>query len=232
MPSNAPHPSKAPTPAENRLAPVAADRIAVSRLKGDLPPSILDRYLIEHDGHGRAERFFRDHRAAEPAFRDAGRALVAAQAYPDVVADMLKVARHRGWTDIRVQGETAFKREVWIQAQALDIAVKGHRPTERDRQAAGVPAKSRDIDRQARPKDRPPPSETPDLEARMRLAGTIVRALVADPAARARLFDRAWARAEAHLEHGLRFRAPPQPERPTPSRGADRDERGRSRGRG
>ncbi|WP_298702081.1 hypothetical protein [uncultured Brevundimonas sp.] len=70
--------------AESRLTPSGPGRATVSRTKGDLPPSILDRYLIEHDGRGRAERFFRDHRADQPAFRDAGRALTAASAYPDV----------------------------------------------------------------------------------------------------------------------------------------------------
>jgi acetolactate synthase regulatory subunit len=232
MPRPGPRPGKtSPTPAENRLAPAAADRADVSRLKGDLPASILDRYLIEHDSRGRAERFFRDHRAARPAFRDAGRALIAAQPYPDVVVDMLRIARHRGWTDIRVRGETAFKREVWIQAQALDIAVEGHRPTERDRQAVGVPAKSRGIDGETRPRDRQPPPGTLDLEARMRLAGTVVRALIADPAARARLLDRAWTRAEAHLEHGQRFRSAPRPERSAGSREIDLGGRDRRRDR-
>lgn len=62
--------------------------------KGDLPEAVLDRYLIERDRLGRPERFFREHRALEPMFRDRG--LVSARAYADAVADMLKIARHRG----------------------------------------------------------------------------------------------------------------------------------------
>ncbi|MDI1281715.1 LPD7 domain-containing protein [Brevundimonas sp.] len=213
-------------PAESRLTPAGPDRATVSRIKGDLPPSILDRYLIEHDGRGRAERFFRDHRADAPAFRDAGRALTAASAYPDVVADMLTIARHRGWTQVRVEGDPAFRREVWVQAQAMDIAVQGYRPTERDRQAGGARTTARDPDR-PRPTERPfVPS--PPLEARMRLAAAAVQTLVADPAARTRLLERAWARAAAHLERGHAFRPPPDLER-SPTR--DRPDADRRRKR-
>lgn len=208
-------PDRTPTdPAPNRLAP-SGQPAAVSRFKGDLPPSLLDRYLIEHDRRGRAERFFRDHRAAEPAFRDAGRALVAATAYPDVVADMLKIARHRGWAEVRVQGDAAFKREVWVQAQALDITVKGHRPSERDRQAAGQPARTPDRET-ARARDGQEPRRAADLEDRLRRAAVVVRGLIADPEVRARLLARAWSRAEAHLERAAARR--PRPEPPGPVR--------------
>jgi len=94
----------------NTLAPARSRRDATSdrsTLKGDVPAALLDRYLIERDRQSRAERFYRDHRATEPAFRDAGRALVTAHAYPDIVADMLKVAQHRGWTRIAVRGDEA-----------------------------------------------------------------------------------------------------------------------------
>lgn len=218
-------PDKTPTdPAPNRLAP-SGQPAAMSRLKGDLPPTLLDRYLIEHDRRGRAERFFRDHRAAEPAFRDAGRALVAATAYPDVVADMLKIARHRGWTEVRVHGDAAFKREVWIQAQALDITVKGHRPGERDRQAAGQPANARDRQTGRAPDD-PAPLRAADLEDRLRRAAVVVRGLIGDPEARARLLARAWSRAAEHLERNAPVRTrsePPGPVRIDAGRRRDRD---------
>ncbi|WP_420469958.1 LPD7 domain-containing protein [Brevundimonas sp. FT23042] len=108
--------------------------------KGDVPSSVLDRYLIERDRRGRAERFFRDHRAAAPAFRDQGRRLETSRAYPDTISDMLKIAEHRGWRRIRVEGEADFRRDVWIQARARGLEVDGYRPRERDRQAAGEPA--------------------------------------------------------------------------------------------
>jgi hypothetical protein len=123
-------------------------------------------------------------------FRDRGGSLVSAQAYPDAVADMLKIARHRGWDQIRVTGDPAFRREVWIQAQALGLEVRGHRPRERDRQAAGQDRPSRDPD-VARPRS---PAEP--LADRLARAAVVVARLIPDPAAQSRLLERAWARAE------------------------------------
>ena len=165
----------------NRLGP-APKTSRRSTAKGDVPESLLDRYLIERDRQGRAEGFFRDHRSERPLFRDRGGSLVSDQAYPDAVVDMLKIARHRGWNRIRVSGDAAFRREVWIQAQSLGLEVAGHRPRDRDRQAAGHP-----------PLD-PSPSRS-DLHDRLARASVVVRRLIADPAAQARLIAGALERA-------------------------------------
>ncbi len=103
--------SRAETAAANRVGPApVAGRPPRSTARGDLPEALLDRYLVERDRQGRPERFFRDHRAAEPMFRDRGRSLVSSHAYPDAIADMLKIARHRGWDQVRVTGDPAFRR--------------------------------------------------------------------------------------------------------------------------
>lgn len=148
-----------------------------SLTKGDLPQSVLDRYLIERDLRGRPERFYRDHRTPDPAFRDSGRRLSTDGAYPDTVADMLKVARHRGWGRLKVEGEEAFRREVWIQARSMGLQVQGYRPRDRDRAAAGQP------DAQ---------SET---RRRLQKASSVVRSLITDPDAQRRLISRAVTRA-------------------------------------
>lgn len=157
----------------NRIGPErarAGEAKARSTLKGDVPQPILDRYLIERDLRGRAERFYRDHRTLDPAFSDTGRRLSAGQAYPDTIADMLKVARHRGWTRLKVEGDEAFRREVWIQARAQGLDVSGYRPRDRDRQAAGQP---------------------PDRGTRLMRAVAVVRALIPDIDAQRRLLDHA-----------------------------------------
>jgi len=179
-----------PTPAAappNTLTPGRSRRDDTgdrSTAKGDVPAALLDRYLIERDRQGRAERFFRDHRATEPAFRDTGRALATTHAYPDVVADMLKVAQHRGWTRITVRGDEAFRRDVWIQGQALGLEVSGYRARSRDRQAAGeAPQAIRDREAASRP------------AVRLRMAAAVVRAVVTDPEAQRRLLEYAAVRA-------------------------------------
>lgn len=171
-----------PRPANaRRIGPAASvDRERLSRSKGDVPDTVMDRYLVERDLRGRAERFYRDHRADQPQFRDRGGSLSTDHAYPDAVADMLRIAQHRGWSRIRVSGDEAFRREVWIQAGRLGLEVSGHRPRDRDRQAAGVPRADRDL---------------PDRLAR---AAVVVARLIPDPAAQTRLIERALNRARSH----------------------------------
>lgn len=181
-------------PASPNRVSAASGRAGGSRsvVKGDVPEAVLDRYLVERDRRGRPERFFRDHRTDEPMFRDRGGSLTSSRAYPDAIADMLRIARHRGWTQVRVAGDEGFRREVWIQAQALGLEVRGHRPRERDRQAAG----------QERP--RPAAPERADLGERLARAAVVVVRLVPDPAVQARLLERAWARFDRIREPGKR----------------------------
>ncbi|MGH7025942.1 LPD7 domain-containing protein [Brevundimonas sp.] len=165
---------------DNRLGPDRTrrgEKTERSTLKGDLPPALLDRYLIERDRQGRPEAFFRDPRATEPAFRDHGRRLSTPHAYPDTITDMLKVARHRGWTRLRVEGEETFRRDVWIQARAQGLEVSGYRARERDRQAAGETPRV--------------PNAAMDLDRRLKMAAVVVRNLVSEPEAQRRLLNRA-----------------------------------------
>lgn len=179
----------------NRLAPAPGVQTSARRSldKGDIPTQVLDRYLIERDRQGRPERFYRDNKTSTPMFRDHGRSLSTRLNYPDAVSDMIKVARHRGWDQIRVAGDEGFRREVWVQAKALGMDVKGYKPTERDRQAGAVrdvPTSTGSAPRKAglaREAD-------PSMKRRMDMAGVVVRTLIADPAAQARLLDRAMAR--------------------------------------
>ncbi len=93
--------------------------------------------------------------------------------YPDTVADMLRVAQHRGWTRLKVDGDDAFRREVWIQGRAMGLNIKGYQPRDRDRQAAGEPASRR------------------PLEERLRMASVVIQNLIPDPEAQRRLLTHA-----------------------------------------
>ncbi|WP_312572934.1 LPD7 domain-containing protein [Brevundimonas sp.] len=179
-------------PGENSLAPTPTrGGPARSRTRGDAPQAILDRYLIERDRQGRPTAFFRDHRAKDPMFRDEGKRLSSDHTYPDTISDMLKIAQHRGWTVVRASGDEAFRREAWIQARALGLEVKGYRPRDRDRQAAGETR----LDRSQR-NDREQQSDA-RLHARLRDAAVVVRRLVSDPGVAASLMERALERMRA-----------------------------------
>src|SRR3989344_8066487 len=176
----------------NRLVPqpgASGERRSLD--KGDVPTQLLDRYLIERDRRGRAERYYRDHKAADPVFRDHGRALSSLHAYPDTVASMLRVAQHRNWSQIKVSGDEAFRREVWVQGRSLGLEVAGYKPSERDRQAANEP-ESAAGGRAATERRKEPSPEA--VKRRLEMAAVVVRTLIADPAAQARLMERAWAR--------------------------------------
>ncbi|WP_313553114.1 LPD7 domain-containing protein [Brevundimonas sp.] len=199
---------------ENAVSPSPRKRTdGRSTTKGEIPTSILDRYLIERDRQGRPERFYRDHRAVDPIFRDEGKRLVTRQAYPDAVADMLKVAQHRGWTQVRVSGDETFRREAWVQARALGLDVKGYQPRDRDRQAAG--------DKVREPPTGPDRSTDPSAisaERRLKEAAIVVRRLITDPAAQARLIEYAYQRARDVLPGQARRRHADQPRHPESDR--------------
>lgn len=168
-------------PQPNRIAPAREDGRASRRI-GDVPATVLSRYLVEREGLERRLAFYRDARERAPRFIDHGGRLSAPEAYPDAVRDMLRIARHRGWAAVRVEGAAAFRREVWLQGRALGMEVHGHRPSPRDRQAAGEPL--------------PSPGRTDARTAeRLERAMIVVRGLVRDPAARDRLLDHALRRA-------------------------------------
>lgn len=202
--------SRTPGTRANRVTPQAASTSERRSLdKGDVPTQLLDRYLVERDRQGRPERYYRDHKTADPAFRDHGRALSSPQAYPDSVAAMLRIAQHRGWARIKVAGDDAFRREVWVQARTLGLEIAGYKPTERDRQAANVSPEQNTEGRASREKE---PSRD-DVKRRLKMAAVVVRTLIADPAAQARLMQRAWSRVQPEADRPHNVAAKKQHER-------------------
>lgn len=184
----------------NRIFLVSRTRAA---LKADLPPDLIGRYYT--DGRSRPGLgFFRDREARRPVIRDLGRALDTWRTDPVTVRDMLKIAQHRGWVSLQVQGDLAFRRAVWGQAQALGLDVRGYQPSERDVQANPMIARpAADL------APRVPLSERTD-RAGQRFA--VLR--VAETLAAARIADRTL---QGSLLMALRERA--QMTRATPARG-------------
>jgi len=159
-----------------------------SGVPGDLPDPLADRYFTE-PARGGTLRLYRHATGQVPALEDAGRRLTARRNDPHLVADLVAIARHRGWTDLRVTGAPAFRREVWLQASLAGLEVRGHRPTARDRQDLDRRARraERDGDRSAA--RRPPRAAglTPEAARRLEIIRLVLQARALDPQVRARL---------------------------------------------
>ncbi|MBR5675236.1 MAG: hypothetical protein IKX14_02200, partial [Neisseriaceae bacterium] len=66
------------------------------------------------------------------AFSDKGNKLSTSKSDQQTVADMLQVAKAKGWTTVKLRGSKEFKRQAYIEAAAMGFAVKGYSPTPQD----------------------------------------------------------------------------------------------------
>lgn len=197
-------------PVANSLAPGVRNR---STAEGDVPEALRRRYYVDGRG-GAGLGFYPDATVKAPAFRDAGRQLVAARNDPNAIRDMTAIARHRGWTIVVAKGEAGFRREAWLAGRAVGLEVRGYRPTERDIQEL-----DRRIDRRLSRETRSGRTEpstgertrTSDPEgdrgarSRLRAVETVVRARVSERSAQERIIAQARGRIADWLERGARF---------------------------
>nr|WP_313040742.1 LPD7 domain-containing protein [Brevundimonas diminuta] len=197
-------------PIANSLAPGVRNR---STAEGDVPETLRRRYYVDGRG-GAGLGFYADATVKAPAFRDAGRQLVAARNDPNAIRDMTAIARHRGWTIVVAKGEAGFRREAWLSGRAVGLEVRGYRPTERDIQEL-----DRRIDRRLAREARSgragagndERTRTPDPEgdrgarSRLRAVETVVRARVAERSSQERIIAQARGRIANWLERGARF---------------------------
>jgi hypothetical protein len=104
----------------------------ISTARGDIPEALKRRYFSED---GRAiTTYFAGPGAKAPAFRDHGGKLSTHEVAPNTIRDMVAIAAHRGWRTLQVRGDDDFRREVWMEARALGLQVRGYRPRQRDEQ--------------------------------------------------------------------------------------------------
>ena len=113
---------------------------AASVARGDIPEALKRRYFTEE--RRLATVFFAGPGAKTPAFRDHGGKLSTHQVDPNTIRDMVAIAAHRRWRTIQVKGDDDFRREVWMEARALGLEVRGYRPRERDQQELEARAKA------------------------------------------------------------------------------------------
>lgn len=152
--------------------PEVAEPGGPSQRPGDVPASLTRRYFTETLRGGAALAYYEGPGAKRAAFTDHGVRLVSDQTHPAVVRDLVAVAAHRGWSRVRVTGTDDFRREIWMEARALGLEVRGYRPKERDQQELGkrqeaphAPASEPDRDRLAPKGAERPASAKKDRDA-------------------------------------------------------------------
>ncbi|MBS1943307.1 MAG: hypothetical protein JST38_20790 [Bacteroidetes bacterium] len=97
------------------------------RLVPIVPPEVVNKYIKVGDAY----HFQRNPEAV--AFRDRGNKLETQSSSPAVADSMVRIAQARGWNEIRVTGSENFKREVWMEAAARGMHVRGYDPNDADK---------------------------------------------------------------------------------------------------
>ncbi|MBR2251788.1 MAG: hypothetical protein IJ881_05170, partial [Neisseriaceae bacterium] len=65
-------------------------------------------------------------------FTDKGSKLTTAKNDPQTAADMVEVAKAKGWTTLKLSGNKEFKRQAWLAAESQGIKTKGYKPSPQD----------------------------------------------------------------------------------------------------
>lgn len=101
------------------------------------PPAVARKYFIVPgpEARSRAQHAYADERGEYLIFKDEGARLATRREEGVVVRDLVAIAEHRGWPGLKVTGSGAFRREVWLEASARSLAVRGYEPTDLDRLA-------------------------------------------------------------------------------------------------
>ncbi len=203
------------------LNSLAAAPNAASRTPGDVPERVRRRYLLESRG-GAGIDFYVDGTVTDASFRDQGRRLTTPRSDPNVIGDLVEIARHRGWTTVTVSGAKSFRRQSWLAGRTIGLDVRGYRPTQRDVQALDRRLDHR-LAREAGAAGAAPPrspsardptagASAAEVRARMRIVEAVVRSRVRTEKGQDRILKSAKARLGAWLERGAHLRPLKVPE--------------------
>jgi len=113
-----------------------------------------------------------------PAFIDRATKLTTRLENTEVIADLIEIAKERGWNNIAIGGTKTFKAEAWQQANVAGLTVRGYRPSKleeamlerrREGAAAGESGRASESTPASRPGERV--ANTPNAETSRETAG-------------------------------------------------------------
>lgn len=94
-----------------------------------LPPEVEREYVNV------GSKYYSQKNPEVEAFEDKGNKLQTRSNSEQVASNLVKIAEARGWDEIKVSGTETFRREVWMEAAARGMEVKGYTPSEQDKAA-------------------------------------------------------------------------------------------------
>lgn len=109
--------------------------------KAIVPPEIEKQYLRVGD------KFYHPKNTELVAFEDKGNKLETKSNSENIAESMVRIAEARGWDEIKVTGSETFRREVWLEAAARGMHVKGYTPNEQDKATLAKRAGEAEVNR-------------------------------------------------------------------------------------
>lgn len=98
----------------------------------------------------------------DPAFVDQGAKLKTTLQNSELIADLVAIAKERGWDTVAISGSKTFRKEAWQQANMAGLTVRGYRETDLERALlARRMGRDREDGREAASPSAPAPSERP-----------------------------------------------------------------------
>jgi len=97
--------------------------------KAVIPPEVERQY--RRDG----SKYYELAKLEVVAFEDKGNKLETRSNSEQVAENLVRIAKARGWDEIKVSGSEAFRKEAWLEAAANGMHVKGYTPSEQDKEA-------------------------------------------------------------------------------------------------
>lgn len=109
-----------------------------TEVKPIIPSEVEKQYLRVGD------KFYHPKNTDVVAFEDKGNRLETRSNSEQVAETLVTIARARGWDEIKVSGTETFRKEVWLEAAAHGMHVKGYTPSDQD--LAALAKRTREIE--------------------------------------------------------------------------------------
>lgn len=125
--ADAPKPQADKAPGDNKVESDEIFTATQTDVKPVVPPDVEKQYL--HVGN----KFYHPKNTDLVAFEDKGNKLETKSNSEAIAESMVRIAEARGWDEIKVSGSETFRKEVWLEAAARGMHVKGYSPSEQDK---------------------------------------------------------------------------------------------------